>query len=69
MSSPTLISPKKEMHGALHPGQHTTALVAVSYNYIYSKQVSKATIEKGGLPSKTTKHRKHQQCKRGMQTP
>ena len=31
----------------------------------YSKQVGKATIENGGLPTKTTKGSKHQRCKRG----
>ena len=30
-----------------------------------TKQVGKATIENSGLPTKTTKGRKHQKCKRG----
>ena len=32
---------------------------------MYSKQIGKATIENSGLPTKTTKGRKHQRCKRG----
>ena len=44
----------------MHPGQHLTVLNVMSY----SKQVGKATIENGGLPTKTTEGRKHQRCKR-----
>ena len=47
--------------GAMHPGQHLTVLNVM----MYSKQVGKVIIENGCLPTKITKGRKHQRCKRG----
>ena len=41
--------------GTPHPGQNLTLLCVV----LYSKQVSKVTIEYAGIPTKTTKGRKY----------
>ena len=50
-----------ERDGTAYPGQHVIVLNIM----LYSKQVGKAIIENGGLPTKTTESRKHQRCKRG----